>query len=78
MCTNIDITYIILKIKANVCLNPLLAELSYVNISRLSLPLSPSSTTSREMLSRFSNSRLVLDEDDLKWVKKLKKIVMHW
>ena len=32
----------------------------------LNLPLSSSSTTSREF---FRNSRLVVDEDDLKWLK---------
>ena len=43
-------------------------QYAFLTLSGLNLPLSSSSTTSRELLSR--NSRLVVDEDDLKWVEK--------
>ena len=42
-------------------------------LSGLKIPLSSSSITSRELANCCRNSRLVVDEDDLKWVINEKK-----
>ena len=47
--------------------------MQHLNLSSLNLPLSSSSTTSRELLR---NSRLVVDEDDLKWVTNKGEILL--